>query len=90
MPAFRYLGRILVYFAAFRDHCSLFPASTKVMRRFAEDLEGFGTTGKGTTHFTAERSLPPALVEAIVGARVAEIEAGRAVSRVRGVERRGG
>ncbi|MCX6148352.1 MAG: DUF1801 domain-containing protein [Candidatus Kapabacteria bacterium] len=36
MPAFKYNG-MLVYFAAFEKHCSLFPGST--VAKFQEDLK---------------------------------------------------
>ncbi len=38
MPAFKNQGRFLVSYAAFKDHCSFFPASNAVMRE--EDRQG--------------------------------------------------
>ena len=35
MPAFRHHG-MLVYYAAFKDHCSFFMGSASARRRFAE------------------------------------------------------
>jgi uncharacterized protein YdhG (YjbR/CyaY superfamily) len=72
MPAFRYFG-MLVYYAAFEDHCSLFVASAAVRRKFARELKPYAS-GKGTLRFTPERPLPAVLVRRIVKARVAEIE----------------
>ena len=72
MPAFRQ-KRIIVYYAAFEDHCSLFIGSATVRRKFEEELKPFAA-GKGTFHFTPERQLPAALVKRIVRARVAENE----------------
>lgn len=74
MPALRYRGRILVYYAAFKAHCSLFPASGAVLAEFADELAGF-VTSKGTVQFTPERPLPSDLVTRIVRRRVAEIDA---------------
>lgn len=73
MPAFRDHGN-LVYYAAFRDHCSLFIGSVVTQRKFAAELKSF-EAGKGTVHFTPERPLPSALVTRIVKERVAENEA---------------
>lgn len=73
MPAFRHQG-ILVYYAAFKDHCSLFVGSAAAHKKFAVELKPFAG-GKGTVHFTPERPLPAALVTRIVKARVAENEA---------------
>ena len=70
MPAFRQNG-MLVYYAAFKDHYSLFGVSAKVRRQFSAELKPF-ETGKGTIHFTPERPLPTHLVTRIVKARVAE------------------
>ncbi len=79
MPAFRHQG-ILVYYAAFTDHCSFFPASVVTARRFARELKPFAA-GKGTVHLTPERPLPAALVTRIVRARVAENERRAAAKR---------
>ena len=70
MPAFRHNG-MLVYYGAFKDHCSFFVASAKVRREFSAELEPF-ETGKGTLRFTPDRPLPSDLVTRIVKARVAE------------------
>jgi uncharacterized protein YdhG (YjbR/CyaY superfamily) len=75
MPAFRQNG-ILVYYGAFKDHCSLFIASDKVRRQFAAELKQF-EAGKGTHRFIPDRPLPADLVARIVKARVAENAARR-------------
>src|SRR5690242_18036060 len=76
MPAFKERGRILVYFAAFKDHCSFFPASGAVMEELGDELEPY-FAGKGTLRFTVERPIPARLVRKIVKLRRAEIEAAR-------------
>jgi uncharacterized protein YdhG (YjbR/CyaY superfamily) len=73
IPAFRHHG-MLVYYAAFKDHCSFFPGSTASRRKFAAELKPF-TGGKGTFRFTPQHPIPAALVTRIVKARVAENEA---------------
>lgn len=70
MPAYRQNG-MLVYFGAFKDHCSFFVGSASVRRRFSAQLKSF-EAGKGTLQFTPERPLPARLVTRIVKARVAE------------------
>ena len=75
MPAFRQ-RRILVYFAAFKDHCSLFPASGAVMEALGEELEPY-FSGKGTLSFTADKPIPAALVKKIVQTRIEENAAAR-------------
>ncbi len=71
IPAFKY-KEVLVWFAAFSDHCSLFPTAA-VIEAFKNELKGF-TTSKGTIHFPTDKPLPIALVKKLVKARVAQIE----------------
>jgi uncharacterized protein YdhG (YjbR/CyaY superfamily) len=71
MPAFRYKGS-LVWFAAFSNHCSLFPTAS-VIEAFKNELKGFPTS-KGTIHFPTDKPLPTALVKKLVKARVAQNE----------------
>lgn len=71
IPAFRYKG-ILVWFAAFSDHCSFFPTAA-VIEAFKSDLRGFRIS-KGTIHFPIDKPLPSALVKKMVKLRVARNE----------------
>ncbi len=71
IPAFKYKG-VLVWFAAFSNHCSLFPTAS-VVEAFKNELKGF-TTSKGTIQFPTDKPLPTALVKKLVKARVAQIE----------------
>ncbi len=69
IPAFKYKGT-LVWFAAFSNHCSLFPGAS-VIKAFEKELRGYKTS-KGTIHFPVDKPLPAALVKKIVKARLAE------------------
>jgi len=71
IPAFNYKG-VLVWFAAFSNHCSLFPTAS-VVEAFKNELKGFSTS-KGTIHFPTDKPLPTALVKRLVKARVAQNE----------------
>jgi uncharacterized protein YdhG (YjbR/CyaY superfamily) len=71
IPAFKYKG-VLVWFAAFSNHCSLFPTAA-VIEAFKDDLKGYSTS-KGTIHFPTDKPFPAALVRKLVKARVAQIE----------------
>ena len=72
IPAFRYKG-MLVWFAAFAHHCSLFPGSKAVLKKFGTELKNFETS-KGTIRFPVDKPLSAALVKRIVKARVVEKE----------------
>ncbi len=76
MPAFVDRGRALVAYGAFKDHCSLFLMSTKVIEAHREELRPF-LSGKGTIRFHPERPLPAALVRRLVQARLEENAARR-------------
>jgi len=74
IPAFK-RKQVLVWFAAFSDHCSLFPTAA-VIDKFKNDLKGFATT-KGTIHFPVDKPLSKTLVRKLVKARLAQIESKR-------------
>jgi len=69
MPAFRYDGRVLVYFAAAANHCAFYPGG--MVNDFKDELEAYETS-KGTIRFQPEHPLPASLVRKIVKARVAQ------------------
>jgi uncharacterized protein YdhG (YjbR/CyaY superfamily) len=71
IPAFKYKG-VVVWFAAFSQHCSLFPTAS-VIEAFKNELKGF-VISKGTIQFPIDKPLPAALVKKMVKARVALIE----------------
>ena len=71
MPAFKHKG-VLAWFAAFADHCSLFPTAA-VIAAFKNELKGFRTS-KGTIQFPVNKPLPATLVKKMVKARLAQIE----------------
>ena len=71
IPAFK-LKRVLVWYAAFSEHCSLFPTAA-VIEEFKDELAGFATS-KGTVQFPTDKALPAALIRKIVKARVAQCE----------------
>ena len=72
MPTFRYKGALLG-FAAFSNHCSLFPMSLSVMETFKNELKDFHTS-KGSIRFPVDKPLSAALVKKLVKARIAENE----------------
>jgi uncharacterized protein YdhG (YjbR/CyaY superfamily) len=70
IPTFTLNGKYLVYFAAWKNHISLYPtpsgtkAFNKEVARYAE--------GKGTLKFSIDKPLPLKLITKIVKFRVAE------------------
>ena len=76
IPAFKIEGPkyrgMLVWFAAFSDHCSFFPTAS-VIKAFKKELQSYRIS-KGTIQFTVDKPLPTALVKKMVKARLAENE----------------
>jgi len=72
MPAFRYKGALVSY-AAFKNHCSLFPMQASLIDAMKDELKAYRTS-KGTLQFPVDKPLPATLVKKIVKARVAENE----------------
>lgn len=69
IPAFK-TKKVLVWYAGFSKHCSLFPTAS-VIEEFRDELGGF-TVSKGTVQFPIEKALPTALIKKLVKARVAQ------------------
>ena len=72
IPTFHYKGP-LVGFAAFSNHCSLFPMSGSLIKAFKNELKEYQTS-KGTIRFPVNKPLPAALVKKLVKARIAQKE----------------
>src|SRR5271165_3493493 len=72
IPMFKYKG-MLMGFAAFSNHCSLFPGSLSAMRELKNELKDFQTS-KGTIRFPVDKPPSAALVKKLVKARIAENE----------------
>jgi uncharacterized protein YdhG (YjbR/CyaY superfamily) len=71
MPTFKYKG-MLASFAAFSDHCSLFPGAGPTIE-FRNELKNFQTS-KGTIRFAPNKPIPATLLKRLMKARIAENE----------------
>jgi uncharacterized protein YdhG (YjbR/CyaY superfamily) len=71
IPAFKH-NEVLIWFAAFSDHCSLFPTAS-VIEAFKKELAPYRTS-KGTIHFPTDKPLPTSLLKKLVKARVVQSE----------------
>jgi uncharacterized protein YdhG (YjbR/CyaY superfamily) len=70
IPAFKY-KKVLVWYAAFADHCSLFPTAS-VIAEFKDELKGYRVS-KGTVQFAIDKPFPATLLKKMVKARLSEI-----------------
>jgi uncharacterized protein YdhG (YjbR/CyaY superfamily) len=71
IPTFKYKG-MLASFAAFSDHCSLFPGAGPTIE-FKDELKNFPTS-KGTIRFAPNKPLPATLLKKLMKARIRENE----------------
>ncbi len=72
VPMYKHHGMV-VGFAAFKNHCSLFPGSG-VMDAYKKELKDYQTS-KGTIRFTIDKPLPATLVKKLVRDRIKQNEA---------------
>jgi len=74
MPAFTYEGKPLIYFAAFKDHLSVFPTAFPI-EALKNKLASY-TVSKGTIKFTLDNPLSDELIEKLLESRISEIKKG--------------
>ena len=66
IPAFKH-KKVLVWYAAFANHCSLFPTAA-LIDAFKDELKDF-STAKGTVHFPLDHPMPVDLIQRMVKER---------------------
>lgn len=66
IPCFKINGKYLVYFAAFKDHISLYPFTRELESHFKDQIKDFKTSGKGTIQFPLDKPLPLPLIKQII------------------------
>lgn len=71
IPCLDYKGKHLMFFAAFKNHMSVFPGA-RLTAELKAKLPSYETR-KGTVQFTVDKPLPEAIIKEIVRARLAEI-----------------
>ncbi len=72
IPAFKLNGRMFVWYAAFKSHCSLYPMTGAIRRKLATALKGYEVS-KGTVRLPLAKPIPVGLVKKLVKARMAEM-----------------
>jgi uncharacterized protein YdhG (YjbR/CyaY superfamily) len=71
IPGVKYKGKGLVWYAAFKAHCSFFPGAK--VEDYRSELDGY-TLHKGTVQFTPDHPLPADLVQRMVRHGMTDID----------------
>lgn len=72
MPAFKWKGKIVAYFGAFKEHISLFPHAGCI-EAFQDQSKQY-VMSKGTIQFPMTQPLPKELIRDMIQYRVHEME----------------
>jgi uncharacterized protein YdhG (YjbR/CyaY superfamily) len=79
IPAYKLPAGAMLYFAGWKQHFSLYPATARLVAAFKNDLAPYKIS-KGTIRFPLSEPLPVRLIERIAKFRAKEV-AGRARAR---------
>jgi len=71
IPAYRLHGQVLVYFAGWTQHFSLYPLTAAMQTAFAGELAPYELS-KGTIRFPLDEPVPEALIERLVAFKAGE------------------
>jgi uncharacterized protein YdhG (YjbR/CyaY superfamily) len=71
IPAYKLHGGAVLFFAGWKQHYSLYPASDRVVEEFKDDLAAYEVS-KGTIRFPLSQPVPVKLIEGIAKLRAQE------------------
>jgi uncharacterized protein YdhG (YjbR/CyaY superfamily) len=71
IPAYRLHGGIVLYFAGWKQHYSLYPAGERMVAAFKDQLASYKVS-KGTIRFPLSEAVPVKLIERIAKFRAEE------------------
>lgn len=71
IPTFKYRGKYVIYFGAFKDHMSLYPIPLESLREKLKDFK----LRKGTIQFSDDKPVPEDIIKEMIEARLAQIMA---------------
>ena len=74
IPVYKVDGKMVIYFAGFKSHYSVYPATGKLLKAMKKELTPH-LHSKSTLRFTYEEKIPTALIAKIARTRAAEASA---------------
>jgi uncharacterized protein YdhG (YjbR/CyaY superfamily) len=76
IPTYKLYGKPAIYFAGWKQHYSVYPATTRLLAAFKDDLAPFEVE-KGTIRFPLSTPVPIRLIKRIARFRAEEVEESR-------------
>jgi len=74
IPAYKLDGKPVIYFAAFKEHYSIYPSNARLAAAFKDELAGYEMS-KGTIRFPLSEGVPVKLIGDIARFRAKEVAA---------------
>ena len=71
IPAYKLQGSAVIYFAGWKEHYSLYPASERLVKTFKDELAPYKVS-KGTIRFPLSEPVPVKLIEGVAKFRAKE------------------
>jgi uncharacterized protein YdhG (YjbR/CyaY superfamily) len=72
IPTYKLHGKPVIYFAAFKEHYSIYPSNARLVKAFKDELEGYEMS-KGTIRFPLSEPVPVKVIERIAKFRAKEV-----------------
>lgn len=73
IPAYKLHGRVVLYFAGWKEHYSIYPATAPLVAAFKNELAPYEFNNKGTIRFPLDKRVPARLIAAIAKFRAKEV-----------------
>ncbi|HMJ23927.1 MAG TPA: DUF1801 domain-containing protein [Terriglobales bacterium] len=73
IPTYKLHGRPVLYFAGWKQHYSLYPATVNLVAAFKHELAQYEVNNKGTIRFPLSKPVPVRLIQAIAKLRAKEV-----------------
>ena len=73
IPAYKLNGRVLIYFAGWKEHYALYPITAPLSTALKRDFARYELSGRGTVRLPLSEPVPVKLIERIVKFRAQEV-----------------
>ena len=83
IPAYKVNGAMVIYFAGWKKHYSIYPAGAALVAAFADELAGYEVNDKGTIRFPLSQPVPVKLIGRLAKFRAKEAAAERKAAKPR-------